>query len=302
MPLTTLPLIAYGAAEDVSTWSQNGTCGATGSVADPFGGTGAYDLTDNDGAAFEYRYKEWTETVGGTVTVGVFLKDASGDFGLVIRDHTAGAYRHWATYSFSGSVIDAGNTETGAGTIYTPIAVGSGWYLCLLSASSCVAGNVHRLWLLPGNGSTSATGTTSVYVRNVCLFDYADEVTSFARPREGSAWAQAASGTESAWIQGTDEILSARLRWIPKDPTTSPVLKHGWYGANEVAGVNMGAKALLTAGRAKTSLTWVPDRAACSTNQAGYLAEPMTDGVELEPNGDRAVRIEIRGSSVFRGV
>lgn len=302
--LTTLPLIAYGSAEDLSTWSQSGTATVASGITDPFGGTGAYSVQDDAAGAFEYRYKTWTETAGGTVTVGVFAKDdnGTGDLGIGVYDQTAATMRHWVTYSFASNAFTGSSVESGSGTVFTPLTVGGNWFFLMLTASSCVAGNVHQLQLRPGAGSASATVTSYFYVRNVCLFDYMDDVTSFPRPREGSVWAQTPSGTEDAWITGTDEVLRARARWIPAAATESPVFKSGWYGANEIPGVNMGVKALLAAGRAKTSLAWVPSRAACSTYQAGYLVEPLRDGVELEPNGERAVALELRGASVFTGV
>ena len=305
MPLLTLPLIAWGSAEDLSTWSQNGTATVASGITDPFGGTGAYSVQDNDGAGFEYRYKTWVQPTSGTAWAAVFLKDdtGTGDVTLWVYDQTAAATRVIVTYSFASNALTGTTLQSGGGTYPDPISVGGGWFLAILGAASCVAGNTHQLRLLPGSAASNGQNTAYFYVRNVVLLDYLGEATSFPRPRRGSVWAQAASGTEDAWIVGTDEILRGRVRWVPREATTSPVLKSGWDGQNEIVGVNCGVKALLTAGRAKSALTWVPDRSACTTAQSAYLSVPEeADAVELEGNGDRAMTIELRSTSPFVGL
>lgn len=299
----TSPLVCYGSAADLSTWSQQGTCAVASGIADPFGGTGAYSLTDNDGGAFEYRYTTWTESAGGTPLVAVFAKDdnGSGDLGIAIYDQTATTMRHWVTYSFFGNAYTGHLVESGSGTVYTPISVGSNWFLILLGAASCVAGNVHQLQLRPGAGAVGATVTSYFYVRNVVLLDPLDTLKAYREPRDGSEVRQGPSGTEEAWTVGTDYYLSGQMRHIPADVRDFPSLVSGWRGANEAAGINCSVDAMLTQGRDKQTLRFVPDRSAASTYRDSYLVEPMRGEPDYEEGGslDFTAPLKLRGSSSF---
>lgn len=303
MALTTYPMLAWGSPDDLSAYTTgSGTPTVTSSVTDPFGGTGAYTIDDNDAGGVENKYKAVTFTANGTQQLVTCAKAGTATTSHVgVFDNTAGAFRAVLALAWSGGVPTA-TIASGSGTVHGTVSLGSSWYAILWSADSVVAANTNRIYYYGATSSSATTGTTSYYVRNMVLFDLVDEIVSFPRPREGSAWAQTPSGTEDAWITGTDEVLRCRLHFIPQTPTGTPTVKSGWYGANEAAGVNCGVKAMLTAGRTKTSLLWVPSRADCTTYQTAYLAEPMRDGVDLEPNGARAVGIELRGSSVFTGV
>lgn len=304
MPLTTLPLIAWGTADDISAYTTgSGTPTVTGSVADPFGGTGAYTIDDNDGASVENKYKAVTFGANGTQYVTLFAKAGTASVSHVaIFDNTAAAFRAVLALTWSGGVPSA-TIASGSGSVVGTVSVGSSWYLVLWSADNIVAANTNRLYLYGATSSSATTGTTSYYVRNCVLLDYLDDAVSFPRPRRGSAWAQAASGTEDAWIVGTDEILRGRVRWVPRVAASTPVVKSGWEGRNEATGVNCGVKALLTAGRAKSALTWVPDRADCTTAQSVYLSAPEdADAVELEGNGQRSMTVELRSTSPFVGL
>ncbi len=304
MPLATYPLIAWGSADDLSAYTTgSGTPTVTGSVADPFGGTGAYTIDDNDAATGENKYKTVTFPANGTHQLAIFAKAGTATTSHVaIFDNTATAFRAVLVLAWSGGVPTA-TIASGSGTVHGTISVGSSWYLILWAADNIVAANTNRLYFYGATTTAGSTGTTTYYVRNVVALDYVDEAVSVARARAGSVWAQAPSGTEDAWITGTDEVLRGRLRFIPKTPTATPVVKSGWYGENESAGVNCGVKAMLKAGRAKTSLLWVADRATASTTVTCTLAQPVDqDGVELEANGDRTVAVELRGTSVFPGV
>lgn len=304
MPLLTLPLIAWGSADDISAYTTgSGTPTVTSGVTDPFGGTGAYTIDDNDAGGVENKYKAITFGANGTQYVTTFAKAGTASVSHVaIFDNTAAAFRAVLALTWSGGVPSA-TIASGSGSVVGTVSVGSSWYLVLWSADNIVAANTNRLYLYGATSSSATTGTTSYYVRNCVLLDYLDDAVSFPRPRRGSAWAQAASGTEDAWIVGTDEILRGRVRWVPRVAASTPVVKSGWEGRNEATGVNCGVKALLTAGRAKSALTWVPDRADCTTAQSVYLSAPEdADAVELEGNGQRSMTVEFRSTSPFVGL
>ena len=300
MPLATYPLIAWGSAAAINGWTDAGTPVITTGQADPFGGTSAVLVNDDSAGAAEGKTTTAAGVVGDTVTLLVFAKaGTAAASAFQLRDNTAGAYRIQAALTWSGGVP---TLTCSTGTAIGTVSVGGSWYAAL-ATGTWVSGNTAQVEVYGASATASATGTTYWYLRNAVLLDYMDEVVSFARARAGSVWAQAPSGTEDAWITGTDEVLRGRLRFIPKTPTATPVVKSGWYGENESAGVNCGVKAMLTAGRAKTSLLWVADRATASTTVTCTLAQPVDqDGVELEANGDRTVAVEFRGTSVFPGV
>ena len=297
----TLPLVAWGSADDLSAYTSVGTPVVTSGITDPFGGTGAYTIDDNDAGAVEYVYKSITFASSGTVFASVFIKaGTAGTSTVVLVDNVAAVSRATLSVTWSGGVPSVAITN-GSATIHGTVSVGGGWYLLLFSADSIVAANAHRLRLYGTSTTTSDTGTTSYYVRNAVLLSYLDGATSWPEPRKGSAWAEAPSGTEDAWIVGTNWHLAGTVRHVPDSPTDTPETVSGWYGANESTGVNCGVAALLSAGRDKQALTWVKDRATCSTYVSGYLVEPMQGKPDLEPNWRRTFPLELRSSSVFAG-
>lgn len=298
----TLPLVAWGTASDISAspWVDVSTPVVTGSVADPFGGTGAYTIDDNNAAAVEARRLPLT-VASGRIVAAVCIKAGTATvsrFGL--RDDTAAAWLHSVTATWSGGVPTVA-TESGTGTVYGTVSLGSGWYLALFDATGATGANDNELYLYGASGTASTTGTTSYYLRNIVLLSYLDGATSWPESRTGSAWAEAPSGTEDAWIVGTNWHLAGTVRHVPDSPTDTPEVVSGWYGLNESTGVNCGVAAFLMAGRDKQTLTWVKDRATCTTYTDGYLVEPMRGRPDLEPNWRRQFPLELRSTSVYAG-
>lgn len=301
MPLI-LPVVAWGTASDISAapWTSSGTGSATAGQADPFGGTGAVLLNDTDGAVQFARLYSGVVLTSPTVNLCVCWKaDTSTGYTVILRDTTASAIRIQDNGTQSGGVPTQ-SMVTGTGA--TIVALGGGWYALRYTATNIVAGNTHRLELYPCANSAAATGTSVFYVRSMVLMDYLDGSVSWSEPREGSAQAQSAGGTEDAWTIGTDEHLRATVRWIPDYQQDTPVAVSGWYGTNEGPGLNMGLKEMLEQGRDKAVLTFVPDRSACSANNvSAYLVEPMRGAPELEANWTRKFTMELRASTVFVG-
>jgi hypothetical protein len=115
-----------------------------------------------------------------------------------------------------------------------------------------------------------------------------DSVVSGSDCRDGSAWIQAPSGVEDAWITGTDYVISFELRWIPQVDLASPVYT-GWDGTT-------GVRAWLEWMRAKNLGRFYPD-ATAGTFIDSYLTDPMKGLPTAEADGQRRLPITLRNSS-----
>ena len=297
----TLPLVAWGSPADINAFTSVNTPTISSGVADPFGGTGAYTVNDNDGAATEYKYTEVTFPVDGThqlVTYATFGSATTSH--VTLYDATAATFRAVLQFAWSGGVPTC-TISNGSGTVHGTISVGAGWYCVLWGADGIVSANTNRLHLYGATTTASSIGATTYYLRNTVLLSYVDGATTWPEPREGSQWAVAPSGTEDAWIVGTDWHLAGDVRHIPDTPTDWPETVSGWYGGNEATGVNCGVAAMLSAGRDKQALLWAKDRSDASSYVSGYLVEPMRGRPELEGNWRRRFPIELRSASTFTG-
>lgn len=115
-----------------------------------------------------------------------------------------------------------------------------------------------------------------------------DNVKAGSEPRAGSAFDRSASGTEDAWIVGTDYLLTADVRWIPQVDTATP-LATGWDGST-------GFRAFLEWARNKLPVRLYPD-AGAGTLIACVLAEPMQGVAEFESDGTRKITLTLRNTS-----
>jgi hypothetical protein len=301
--LLTPPLIAWGDPDDLSAYFQNGTAALTSGVSDPFGGLGAFTLEDNDNAASEYRFKAISYARSGTQVGVVMAKQGTAPVSEYdYFDSTVGTNRCGIRLTWSGGVPTV-TIYTGSGTIVGVEPLGGGWYLILVTINGVVAANVNRLRLFGGQATATSTGTTSWYVRNVVLLDYLSPYHAFERPRPGYARAVAPSLARDSWSYGKEYVRRFRLGWVPDQPRGTPqTLVSGWFGDNESVGVNASIQAMLAAGWDQQPLLFVPDRGACSTYWTGYLERPERDWEPAEePNQDRAVEIELVGSSPLGG-
>lgn len=292
-----LPLIAWGTAEAIGSWSNSGTPIVTTGQTDPFGGTAAVLIEDDDGAASEAK----TASVGAYASTSMILAamakaGTAGASVHLLRDTTAAASRGGFTFTWSGGVpVVTGLLAT---TPLGTVALGGGWYLALGVTTGLTSGNVHERRCYGANLSGTSTGSTYWYLRNLVLLDYLDDPMAFTSPRQGQ-WATSASGVPDSWIPGTDYRLKGRVRWVPTTPQSFPVLASGWDGRNEAVGINAGVQAMLTAGRNKQVLTFVPDRSTCTANIDSYLAAPMREAPTLESTGGpyRTFPLELRNAS-----
>lgn len=303
MPLQTLPLVAWGTAADINAWTDIGTPGITTGVTDPFGGTSAYTVNDNDAGVSEGKLVSTGAITGTLVVLGVCMKAGTATSSSVqFRDTTAGAYTIQGTTAWSGGV--PGTPTMGSGSYVGQVALGNSWYL-LLFTCAWTTGNVGRIEVYGASNSASTTGTTSYYLRHIVLTDYLVDAIGYDEDGEGSDYRRGPSGTEEAWSTGTTYGLSATVGWIPSAPRSNPVVVSGWPGGAEYAGVNDGIAAMLRAGRNKNALTFIPDRSACSSGAVScYLEEPLQPRPELDPDNqnEKRIAIRLRSSSSFGAI
>ena len=290
------PLIAYGAFEDLSTWQTVGTPVITTGQADPFGGTDAYLLDDNDGAAAEIVFETFVVATALDQPVAVFLREGTAAVTDVdFRDQTATTLRHTVRITCATGIV---TTVSGAGVIIQPIALGGGWFLLLFTANSIVAGNTHAVRIHPAGTTASNTGTVTAYVRSVLVMGEAlDNANAWTQPREGSRFSQGADGTEDAWIIGDDHKLKGVVRWIPPTFQQNPRTASGWDGRAPFAGVDTGWNAFLTDwARDKQTFLWTPDRSVSTLNIDSYLESPMKGAPPLEDDFTRRLDLMLRSS------
>lgn len=292
----TYPAIWWGSVDDLSSWSQTGTCGIGTGQLDPMGGTTAYTLNDDSAGTVENRYSEYTATYSGYhhLTIGVApitgTQLAAVRFENVTLATPGTALLSWSSYALT-------QTTSGAGVLANVDISNS--YSVIRIRQYATAGNTMRITLYPAGITASDTAVTKFYLRNLCLLDLLDQPVAWEEPREGSAWVQGASGVEDAWIQGTDYRFGGTVQWVPKVDRDVPASVSGWGLPNERIGINTGVAALLRAGRRKDALTFFADRTAVDSYYATTctLVEPLRGAPEVLPNGDRRLRLELRGTS-----
>lgn len=300
------PLIAFGTPEDVSAspWTNLGTSpGVTGSQADPFGGTGAYLITDNDGATAEGR-RSGTFTIDDTIsTIMVFMKAGTASASeFILRDITGAANKCIGRIIWSGPTL---SIVGGTGTAFDLVSLGNSWYLAIISNITTVSGNTHQFWIYGAKSSAATTGTTLYYIRSSLLIgDPLDRANAFGAPREGSEFLQTDGGVEDAWITGIDQLLMGGIRWIPAELQEVPRPGSPWNGDGDFATVNLGWDHFLNDwAREKQTFLWVPNRAIADENVSSYLVEPMQGNPGLEADFTRQLNFIIRSSdgSKYKG-
>lgn len=281
------PLIVWGSVDALSGWTASATVTAT--QADPFGGTAAYKVDDASGAAQLNITKNVTLLRDGTALVTWFLKGGTSALSILgLYDTTAATVRHQVNVTWTAGVPSL-STRNGAGTLFTPISVGSSYYLIRFTATGCLAANTNTLQLYPANAAAD-TGYVYAYRQSAVIVPALDVVMRRRDRQPGSEVIEAPSGVQDAWTVAPSATVSsgytlrAGLRWIPEQATDSPIAS-GWDGAAEYIGVNQGFDAMLRAGQDKNLLRWVPDRSACSTYLDSYLMAPMEGGGQLEAGG-----------------
>ena len=295
------PLIVYGDAEDLSAWDDVATPVVSGSQDDPFGGTGAFKVADNNTGSQEYVKKTVVLTEDGAHTFAVIWKEsiplsAARESLIQLADTTDVVIRGEATINWQTLLL-----EGVTGAVIAHIEIGDNWFLTLIEATGIIAVNDHEIRLRPTKELNSEMGATLFYIRPVLIVgDPLNQVNSFSEPRVGSRFVQASSGAEDGWIVGQDYLLEGTVRWIPFSPTVDPRPTSGWAGAGELAGVNNGWDDFFALAQDKQIFLWVPDRTKAAVNVSSYLVDPLVGGPALEANDTRRLSLKIRSSDGSR--
>lgn len=149
--------------ENFGAWSVSGTPIVTGSQADPFGGTAAYELNDDDGAVNEFIFQTVTFTGDAIKGLALFVRaGTAGETIIKLRDTTGAADRLLATITWTAGVPAVVMTT---GTLLANEALGGNWYRLVFQTTSVTAANVNRIEIAPAGAPTN-TGTVYVFGAN----------------------------------------------------------------------------------------------------------------------------------------
>lgn len=144
-------------------WTPSGTPVLTAGQADPFGGTRAVLVNDDDGAVVEVIHDVVAFTGDGVKAIGITLKAGTAavtEFGIF--DETALAWLHRIRATWSGGVPTL-TTTAGSGTLYTPQLIATGFYAALVLVDGVTAANTNGFYLYPAGTSAASTGTVTAY-------------------------------------------------------------------------------------------------------------------------------------------
>lgn len=149
--------------ENFAAWSASGTPVLTGGQSDPFGGTDAFLLEDDDGMQLERIDQAVDFTGDGKKGFSLFIKQGpnppSANMPINIRDTTAGAH-HQVVISWSNGVPSLAS-ETNASFLEFLI-YPDGWYRVLAQTDAITASNSFELRIAP-SASSPDTGDVLIF-------------------------------------------------------------------------------------------------------------------------------------------
>jgi len=168
-------------AIDNAAWSDVGTPTLTTGLADPFGGTAAVSIDDNDGAAFEGRSQTVTVSAGAAYTMHCYVKAGTRAEARITLDGTAATITSLSSSTWSIiSVTDASTSGTSVaaqvlsgdatgdtGTvIFGGCQVESGDYFTssIPTAGTTATRNAETLTVAPDLSTVASTGCSSIEV------------------------------------------------------------------------------------------------------------------------------------------
>jgi hypothetical protein len=290
------PLIAWGTPDPVggAGWTPLGTPSRLTGQPDPFGGTDAVLVGDDDGAAFEGYYRAGGVARFGRADLEIFVLPGTSSTHLVqVRETVGSTIVGFFRVTTSGTpVFTAGS---GTWTTFGATPVGLGFYLLVATLEGLAEGTPLAYEIFPAGASAAATGNATFYLRNAILLDVAKGPRAWATPRAGTERVRGPDGGRDAWVTGWDNRFAADFTLIPPKPRVSPALVSGWDGGNEAVGVNAGVAAMLAEGRKKgLRLTFVPDRSNCAVSIASELMKPWDEAPSPGRIGDRAISLALR--------
>lgn len=149
--------------ENFGAWTITGTVARTSGQSDPLGGTAAYLLDSNAGAADDIR-ETITFTGDATKAFSVYMRaGTSTKSAFFIIDTTAAVTRHLVDANWSAGVPTLA-TVSGSGTLYSVADVGNGWYRLMVTAAGIVAANTNKFGIYPDR--SGGLGTVYVFGAN----------------------------------------------------------------------------------------------------------------------------------------
>lgn len=146
--------------ENFAAWSASGTPVVTGGQPDPFGGTDAFLLEDNNLVGVSQLDIGVSFASDGAKGFSLFVKEAPSSDRTVItlRDETAGTQDGVVVIWMSGAPLIDGGTATFLGFRQ----YSDGWWRALIQGP-VVAANVNLYRIVPATGGAASTGNIFVF-------------------------------------------------------------------------------------------------------------------------------------------
>lgn len=145
--------------ENFAAWNNRaGTPTLTSGQADPFGGTAAYLLTDDDITVSEGKTLACGFTGDGVKSGSIFMKAGSATVTTFhIVDDTAGQQRFFVDVTWSAAGVPSTNVQ--AGTLLWVVYVGFGWYWFGVQTTAVTAANNNQVVFRIEAPTPANTGT-----------------------------------------------------------------------------------------------------------------------------------------------
>lgn len=154
-------------SDNLAAWSQGGTPVITTGISDPLGGTGAYRVADDDGAAQEEIHRAVTFTGDGAKAMSFVVRQAtmpaSGNQKLQLDDNTGAATR--LRVNITGWVAGKPTVVVDVGTLLGVFYMGNGYWRIDVQSTSVTAANNNVLYIYPAL-TVAQTGAIDVWKAN----------------------------------------------------------------------------------------------------------------------------------------
>ena len=148
-------------SDDIGAWSVIGTPVVT-ATDDPFGGSDAWNIEDNDSGGEEVPYRPVVFTGDGQKIVEFVLRrgpDASASGEVALYSTTASAYRARGTVTW---VAGTPSILAIAGEVVDVRRDRRGYWIVRMRSSTVTASQTHWLWVLPAD-AVGSLGDVDVY-------------------------------------------------------------------------------------------------------------------------------------------
>jgi hypothetical protein len=218
--------------ENFGNWSITGTPIRTAGQADPFGGTGAYLVEDDDAGVAERVLQTVGFTADAGKAVACFFRAgtiAGANDVIGLWDNTAAVWRHKVVITWTNGVPTL-STGVGGGTLFPVESWGAGWYRLAFSATGVVAANTNQIFI--GNDAVGTVGTHYIFGANAwnAVFPSSYQGPSLTTKNADSfSWAYGHKPQALFWYaktvdRGTAQTVNARILEIGTSAGTAPTL------------------------------------------------------------------------------